>query len=81
MTLKDLLGYPLEDALAAARAAGLRVDRVVLTRARGSERLRQEEEGGFEKRVISCGGDHLVAGLFRTALKEERAGEETSDDE
>ncbi len=72
MILSDLLGYPLDEALETARAAGLRVDRIVMTSARGSVRLSEERLGGFEERVIACGKDLLIAGRFRTSHPAER---------
>ena len=76
MILSSLLGLPLDEALSLARAEGLKVDRVVMTGARGSARRAAESEGGFEERVVSCGEDYFVAARFRTSFPAEKTGEE-----
>ena len=76
MNLLSLLGLPLDEALSLARSEGLKVDRVIMTGARGSARQAAEREGGFEERVVSCGEDYLVAARFRTAAPAEKTGEE-----
>ena len=76
MSLSSLLGLPLDEALSLARSSGLKVDRVVMTGARGSARQAAEREGGFEERVVSCGEDYLIAARFNTSRPEERTVEE-----
>ncbi len=76
MSLSHLLGLPLDTALSLARSEGLRVDRVVMTGARGRARQASEQEGGFEERVVSCGEDFLIAARFRTSLPAEKTVED-----
>ncbi|MBR6705397.1 MAG: hypothetical protein IKI84_01775 [Clostridia bacterium] len=76
MSLSSLLGLPLDEALSLARTEGLKVDRVVMTGARGSARQAAEREGGFEERVVSCGEDYLIAARFRTSAPMVKTGEE-----
>ncbi len=76
MSLSSLLGLPLDEALSLARSEGLKVDRVVMTGARGSARQAAERKGGFEERVVSFGEDYLIAARFRTSDPAEKTGEE-----
>ena len=74
MNLADLLGWPLDEALGAARAEGLRVDGVVETGARESGRAASGREAHLEKRVVACRGNTLIAASFRTGQPEGKPG-------
>ena len=76
MNLSSLLGLPLDEALSLARSEGMKVNRVVMTGARGSARQASERAGGFEERVVSFGEDYLIAARFRTSGPAENSAEE-----